>query len=71
MVWSMLTLVGRYPDPSSSSKWKLLVQGDPAMSTQQAMEMLYRKTQDEANGATERTGVGWVYDGVKVKHKEQ
>jgi|TARA_R110002003_G_scaffold106_21_gene8892 hypothetical protein len=48
-------------------EWKLLVEGGAAASTQQAMELLYRKCQEQANGITEKMGVGWLYDGGKVR----
>ncbi|KAF2023406.1 hypothetical protein EK21DRAFT_118801 [Setomelanomma holmii] len=59
-----------YTQPGTMKEWKLLVEGNAAASTQQAMEMLYRKCQEDANGITEKMGVGWVYNGVKVRADE-
>jgi hypothetical protein len=49
----------------STSEWKLLVEGAPGTSNQHAMEMLYRKCQEEVNDVTEKMGVGWIWDGRK------
>jgi hypothetical protein len=57
-----------YLRPGSFSEWRLLVEGAAGASTQQAMEMLYRKTQEEANKVTEKMGLGWVWTGTKARN---
>lgn len=46
------------------------MEGAAGASTQQAMEMLYRKTQEEANKVTEKLGLGWVWTGTKARNPD-
>lgn len=45
-----------YIKPNSLAEWKLLAEGETGMSTQKAMESLYRKMQAEADEITSKRG---------------
>ncbi|KAF2131344.1 hypothetical protein P153DRAFT_429665 [Dothidotthia symphoricarpi CBS 119687] len=59
-----------YIHPGSHAEWKLLVEGDTGSSTQQAVELLYRKVQGQVDQVTNKMGEGWIYNGVKVRNPD-
>jgi len=58
-----------YLTPGCLEKRKLFVEGEAAIFTQQAMELLYRRVQEGTNEITESMGVGWTYVFSRTVHE--